>query len=196
VAEPAGWRGIDDLAALVGHYGWLEGRLFELTGRWATAPARDRAAPDVLADELRVWCAAASRRHGELAARWAQRLPVRAGVDPGALVVAPPGPLGEAMDGLAAEAERRDGVAVLVGTVLPWLAETYGRHAAAASPVSEAPVLEVLREARQAVEGEIRGGRSLLERGGTRPFVTARTNVTILGQPFEEISVLPAVHPS
>ncbi len=196
MGEPAGWRGIDDLAALVGHYGWLEGRLFELTGRWATAPARDGAAPDALADELRVWCAAASRRHGELAAHWAQRLPMRAGVDAGALVVAPEGPLGEAMDGLEAEAELGDGVAVLVGTVLPWVGETYARHAAAASPVSEAPVLEVLMEARRAVEGEIRGGRSLLERGGTGPLVTARTNVTILSQPFEEISVLPAVHPS
>ena len=94
MAEAAGWRGIDELAALVGHYGWLEARLFELTGRWATAPAGDGAAPDGRADELRVWCAAASRRHGELAAHWAQRLPVRAGVDAGALVVAPVGGAG------------------------------------------------------------------------------------------------------
>jgi hypothetical protein len=196
VAEPAGWRGIDELAALVGHYDWLEGRLFELTGRWSTAPASDRTAPDVLADELRVWCAAASRRHAELAARWAQRLPVRAGVDAEALVVAPSGPLAEAMDALGAEVELREGVAALVGTVLPWLGEAYGRHAAVASPVSEAAVLEVLTEARRAIEGEIRGGRSLLERGGSEPLVTVRTNVTVLGQVFEEIGVLPAVHPS
>ena len=102
MAEPAGWRGIDELAALVGHYGWLEARLFELTGRWATAPAGDGAAPDPRADELRVWCAAASRRHGQLAAHWAQRLPVRAGVDAGSLVVAPSGALAEALDALEA----------------------------------------------------------------------------------------------
>ena len=51
-------------------------------------------------------------------------------------------------------------------------------------------------EARRAVEGEIRGGGSLLEKGGAEPLVTARTIVTILSQAFEEICVLPAVHPS
>ncbi len=196
MAEPAGWRGIDELAALVGHYGWLEARLFELTGRWATAPAGDGAAPDPRADELRVWCAAASRRHGQLAAHWAQRLPVRAGVDAGSLVVAPSGALAEALDALEAEADLADGVGVLVGTVLPWVGEVYRRHAAGALPVSEAPVLEVLVEARRAVEGEIRGGGSLLEKGGAEPLVTERTIVTILSQAFEEICVLPAVHPS
>jgi hypothetical protein len=196
VAEPLGWRGIDELAALVGYYSWLEARLFELTGRWATAPAREGAAPDAPGDELRVWCAAASRRHGDLAARWAERLPVRAGVDAGALVVAPSGALAGALDALEAEEELAEGVAVLVGTVLPRVGEVYRQHAAVALPVSEAPVLEILVEARRAVEGEIRGGRYLLERGGAEALVTARTIVTILGQAFEEICVLPAVHPS
>jgi hypothetical protein len=196
VAEAAGWRGIDELAALVGHYAWLEARLFELTGRWASAPVGDGAAPDGRADELRVWCAAASRRHGELAAHWAQRLPVRAGVDAGALVVAPSGALAEALDALEAEAELTDGVAALVGTVLPRVVEAYRRHAAAALPVSEAPVLEVLMEARRAVEGEIRGGGSLLEKAWPEALVSARTIVTILSQAFEEMCVLPAVHPS
>ena len=94
------------------------------------------------------------------------------------------------------EADLADGVGVLVGTVLPWVGEVYRRHAAGALPVSEAPVLEVLMEARRAVEGEIRGGGSLLEKGGAEPLVTARTIVTILSQAFEEICVLPAVHPS
>ncbi len=196
MAEPAGWRGIDELAALVGHYCWLEGRLFELTGLWATAPARDGSEPDAAADELRVWCAASSRRHGELAARWARRLPVRAGVDAGALVAAPSAALAEALVALEAGVEPGDGVAVLVGTVLPWVDELYRRHAALALAVSEGPVQEVLAEARRALGGEIRGGRSLLGRGGAEPFVTSRTIVTVLSQALEEICVLPAVHPS
>ena len=196
MAEPEGWRGIEVLAALVGHYAWLEDRLFEMTGRWAAAPARGGGAPGASADELRVWCAAASRRHGELAARWAQRLPVRAGVDAGALVVAPTGALADAMEALEAEAEVGDGVEVLVEILLPWVSEVYRRHAAAALPVSEASVLEVLTEARRAVEGEIRGGRSLPGRSRAEPNLTERTIVTVLGQALEEMCVLPAVHPS
>ena len=72
--------------------------------------------------------------------------------------------------------EPGDGVAVLVGTVLPWVDELYRRHAALALAVSEGPVQEVLAEARRALGGEIRGGRSLLGRGGAEPFVTSRDN--------------------
>jgi hypothetical protein len=202
VDEPAGWRSIDELAALVGHYCWIEGRLFGLTGGWASAPTAF-GAPDATGaasngrrDEFRVWCAAASRRHGELAARWTGRLPVRAGVDAGALIVAPSSALAGAFDVLEAEADLGQGVAALVGAVLPWLDRTYERHAAVAPTVSEAPVLEVLMEARRVVGGEIRGGGTLLGNAGEESPVTSRTIMTILGQALEEISVLPAVHPS
>ena len=83
--EGSTWRTIDELAALVGAYCWIEHRIFEVTGAWATG---SRPADDDVA-ELRVWAAATSRRHGTLAGRWAERLPVRAGVDAAALVEAP-----------------------------------------------------------------------------------------------------------
>ncbi len=196
MAEPAGWRGIDELAALVGRYSWLERRLFELTGRWATSPATEGAAPHTLGDELRVWCAAASRRHGELAGRWAQRLPVRAGVDAGAFVAAPPGPLAGAFEALEAEGDAGGGLAVLVTNVLPWLAGVYLAHSGAASPVSEAPVAEVLMEARRVVEGEIQSGRTLRQMAGDVALVRPRTIVTVFDQAFEETCVFPAVYPS
>ena len=115
-AEPAspGDRGAASTSwpRLVGAYGWVEHRIFQLTGAWASAPSEGAdAAPG---PELRVWCAAVSRHHGELAGRWAERLPVRAGVDPAALVVAPAGPLAGALDALAAEPDRRAAVAALV----------------------------------------------------------------------------------
>ena len=97
MAEAAGvperpWRGIDELARLVGAYGWVEHRIFQLTGVWASAPSEGAdAAPG---PELRVWCAAVSRHHGEVAGRWAERLPVRAGIDPAALVVGAGGAAG------------------------------------------------------------------------------------------------------
>jgi hypothetical protein len=158
------WRGIEALGEAVGGYCWLEGGIFELTGTWATATGDEALAP-----EMRVFSAAVSRRHGVLAERWAARLPVRAGVDPAALVVPPPGlpwevaaPLSETTPGEVAGAGRRLGP--LLDVLLPWLAGEYGAHLAVASPVNEAPVMEVLVEARRTALAEVRGGRRLLAR--------------------------------
>ena len=160
--EGGGWRTIDELAALVGAYTWLEHRIFEVTGAWATGagPVDDDVA------ELRVWSAATSRRHGALAGRWAERLPVRAGVEPAVLVAVPAEPegLARAFEELAATKELAVGVTALVETVLPWVGGVYGSHLAAATPVSEASVMEVLVEARREGRAEIQGGRTLLER--------------------------------
>ncbi len=46
--------------------------------------------------------------------------------------------------------------------MLPLLAEVYGAHLRAASPVSEGPVMEVLVEARRESAAEIRGGTAIL----------------------------------
>ena len=116
-----------------------------------------------MAAELRVWCAAASRRHGALATRWAERLPVRAGIDPAELVRAPAGPLAGALDTLAAAPDGLLWAGALVATVLPRVGGVYEAHLRTGSPVSEGSVLEVLVEACRELAGEIRGGRALLE---------------------------------
>jgi hypothetical protein len=197
VPEPAageerGWRTIEELAALVGAYCWLEHRIFEVTGAWATAPGP----VDEDVAELRVWSAATSRRHGALAGRWAERLPVRAGVGSGALVTAPAGPRGlaEAFEELGATKEPAVGVSAMVETVLPWVGGVYGSHLGAATPVSEASVMEVLVEARREGSAEIRGGRSLLGR-----LPAAGKPSRHLGREFKRAfapeSVFPAVRP-
>ena len=150
---PRAWRGIDELAGLIGAYCWVENRIFELSGAWATAPSGSPGGG--LAPALRVWCAGLSRRHGLLAARWAERLPVRAGVDRAALVCAPPGPLAGALDALAAAPDARVGVAALVEAVLPCLRAVYEVHGQTATPVSEGSVLEVLAGARRELAAEI-----------------------------------------
>jgi hypothetical protein len=195
VGDAVAWRSIDALAALVGAYCWVEHRLFEVAGAWASVPEAGGAPADAAGGELRVWCAATAQRHGVLAGRWAQRLPVRAGVDPAALVVAPAAGLAEALDELAATEELASGVDALVQTVLPWVGGAYGSHLAVASPVSEASVMEVLVEARREGRAEIRGGRALLER-----LEEAGTPVRHLGTTFERAfadrGVLPAVRPA
>ena len=149
--------------------------------------------PDEALDPaLRVWCAEVSRRHGLLAARWAERLPVRAGVERTALVRAPVGPLAGALDAMATTPHARVGVATLVQSVLPRLRSVYSVHRRTASPVSEGSVLEVLAAAQGDLTNEIRSGRALLQ-GSPEGF----TRDTALGpdieRAFAETSVFPAV---
>jgi hypothetical protein len=187
------WRGIDELAELVGAYTWVENRIFEICGVWACAPGdADTAALD---PALRVWCAGVSRRHGELALRWAERLPRRAQGDRAALVTAPVGPLAGALDALGAGPEARVGVATLVGSVLPGVRGVYGAHLRTASLVSEAPVLEVLAGAHRDLAVEIRHGDALLEASAD-----GLTRDASLGAEFElalrKTPVFPAGHTS
>ncbi len=195
-ATRADWRGIDELAALVGAYCWTERRLFAITGEWATAPRAD----ERRGAELRVWCAATSRRHGALAARWEERLPRRAGVDAAALVAAPSGPLAPRLEELAVGPDLRTGVSALVEGVLPALDAVYAAHLRTASPVSEGPVLEVLAGAHREVPAEIRGGRALMkglgERAGRRIRRAARNSGEFFERVFNETGVFPAVRPS
>jgi hypothetical protein len=187
------WRGIDELAGLVGAYCWVENRIFQISGAWASGP---EAAPGAALDPaLRVWSAAVSTRHGAWAGRWAERLPVRAGVDRAALVTAPDGPLAGALDALAATPDIPGGVTVLVQTVLPRIRGVYGAHLGTASPVGEAPVLEVLMGAHRDLGGEIGSGRSLLEGSSDGPPGGAALGAGI-ERAFDATRVFPAVRTS
>jgi hypothetical protein len=194
------WRGIDELAGLVGVYCWVESRIFEVTGTWATEAGPDpdgedpdRGDPDGRLDPaLRVWCAGVSRRHGLLAARWAERLPVRAGVDRAALVTAPAGPLAGALGAMAATPDARVGVETLVQAALPRLRAIYGLHRRTASPVSEGSVLEVLAAAQQDLTAEISTGRALLQ-GGPEGLTRDAVLGSDIERAFAETSVFPAV---
>ncbi len=201
MAEPAvadsSWRTIDELGGLVGAYCWLERRLFEVTGAWASELTAGEARVGAADGELRLWCAATSRRHGVLASRWAERLPVRAGVDAAALVVAPKRPAGlvEVFEELAATKELTVGFGALVESVLPWVVAVYGTHLAVASPVAEASVMEVLAAAGRQGRAEIRDGRSLLERlegAGTPSRHLGKT----LERVFDHRAARPGVRPA
>jgi hypothetical protein len=188
--QDASWRGIDALAVLVGYYGWFEWRLFEVAGAWAARSEGEAA--------TRVWCAATARRHGELARRWAERLPVRAGVDAGALVRPPSDELAGAFERLGALDEVGVGTAVLVSTVLPRLAEVYRAHLATASPVREAAVAEVLSDAQRIAAGEASSERFVVRNlgDGIGPAARAGDLVTVFERAFDNLRVFPAVRAS
>jgi hypothetical protein len=188
--QDGGWRGIDVLATLVGHYAWLEWRLFAITGAWAARGDGDAA--------VRVWCAAASRRHGQLATRWAECLPVRAGVDAGALVRPPSEELADALERLGALEDGVVATTTLVLGVLPRLADLYGSHLATASPVSEAAVAEVLSDAGRIAVGETRSGRFVVRNlgDGIDPAAAPNDLVTVFERVFDNLRVFPAVRAS
>jgi hypothetical protein len=184
------WRGIDELAGLVGAYCWVEDRIFELSGPRATGAEPDPEGG--LEPALRVWCAGVSRRHGVLAARWAERLPVRAGVDRAALVTPPVGPLAGALAAMAATPEARVGVGTLVQSVFPRLRSVYGLHGRTASPVTEGSVLEVLAAAQQDLTAEMSRGRALLK-GSSEGLTRDAALGPDIERAFAETSVFPAV---
>ena len=190
VAVAGSWRGIDELAGLVGAYCWTENRIFEVCGTWASAGGQGGV--DALDPALRVWCAGVSRRHGELAVRWAERLPFRAGVDRAALVRVPAGSLAAAFDAMGAGPDARAGVATFAGTVLPRLQGVYGAHLRTASPVSEAPVLEVLAAAHRDLAGEITRGAALLE-GSSGGLTRDAALGAEIERALNETGVFPAV---
>ena len=163
VGDPVAWRTIDELAGLVGAYCWVEHRLFEVAGAWASEPRVGETGTDAADGELRVWCAAAAQRHAALAGRWAERLPVRAGVDPAALV-APPVGLAERSTSWRPRGSWRPASAPWSRPSSPGSAGPMGPTWPFASPVSEASVMEVLEDARREGRAEIRGGRALLGR--------------------------------
>jgi hypothetical protein len=199
------WRGIDELASLVGAYCWTERRIFALAGAWASETSEEGGGVDggddegsVFEHELRVFCAALSRRHGALAERWAERLPVRAGLDAGALVQAPGAALEGALDELAASPVA-PGMTAVVGALLPRLRDVYAAHLRGAPPVSEGPVMEVLVQAHREIGGEIRGGATLIQRcpdgsGGAATLV--QELVREVERAFAGSGIFPAVRPS
>jgi len=170
------FRTIDELAQRCGQYCWIENRLFALTGMWAGTPmmagtptaaglpiAPGASAP--IEAEMRVIASEMSSWHGFVAGQWRDRLPVRAGVDAEALVVAPPGPLGPALELLEAETDLTRALGGLTEQILPALLVAYDEHLAQASPVSEAPVCALLGLVRPRIQLEIEGGRELQLRG-------------------------------
>ena len=91
------WRTIDQLAERVGEYCWVEHRLFELTGRPGPAGAGRRRRESGSCSARCRPAMAPSR------CQWRDRLPVRAGVDVAALVVAPSRADADALDLLRAD---------------------------------------------------------------------------------------------
>ncbi|MDA8356651.1 MAG: hypothetical protein M0Z95_10250 [Actinomycetota bacterium] len=172
---------IVQMATIVGGYCWIERRLFEVTGRWASDPvlldapdapgaSRAPAAIRLHFDELRV-------QHARHSAEWADRLPLAHGFDRRALTVAPNPGVEAAIRLLEAgipaaghdehtPSARRVLIGRLAGlhrVILPRLVAGYERHRSAAVPVADRPISRVLDLVLRDEEAALRDGEALLE---------------------------------
>ena len=143
--RPAPWGAalpLDATAALVGGYRWIEQALFSLLGSWVT---------DAPLPEVQVHLDAQSARHAWHAELWAERLPVRDGVDPDSLSVAP-SPVDAVLAALAGHQGEGDvpdvlpRLAGLYRVVLPRLVVTYRRHLEMTSSITDGPLIRALRQ--------------------------------------------------
>lgn len=159
------WLTLHECAARHGAYRWIEHRLFELTGAWASAPGTPAAA--------RLHLTAASAQHAWHAQLWADRLPVLADLDPDAVTRPAGANLDRLLDGLeppwrggpepAGDGQGAIGfLASHYQVVLPRLLRSYERHGHALSEVADGPSIRTLRFVRLDEDAELEAGVVLL----------------------------------
>ncbi len=144
---------LEGLARLVGHYVWLERRLFEVLGGWVPSTADPRA---------KLAFQAHAGHHAWHAELWMERCPRLPHLEPRALVVAPDPGLADLFDRLAHCPDLAQRLASAYEMLVPQLIDSYSLHLQRASRVSEGPVVRALElvladERRDGAEG-----RSLL----------------------------------
>lgn len=134
------WWDLDRMSRRVGRYVWFERRMFGILGEWVVSAERD---------DLRVELARQSRERGDLAMAWTAQLPAHVAADHAALTASPSAEVAEFVDRFE-RITRSDevlAVAVLRDRLLPNQREVLEEHVAVAAPVSDGPVIDVLRGA-------------------------------------------------
>jgi hypothetical protein len=174
---------LETTSALVGEYRWIETALYATLGAWVG---------ELALAGVQVHLDAQSMRHAWHAELFADRLPVRAGIDPDALTRPSPAtatllaaldgiePIG---DGPGASWPPEDDVvprpgalprlAGLYRVVLPRLVTTYTRHLRVTSPVADAPLSRALTLVLRDATEDWMAGERLVQRLVTRPHDVA-----------------------
>lgn len=139
VAEqrPGGFT-IEESARRLGHYRWIEMRLFELLGRWVAET------PEV---DVKLRFAASSRHHGWHAELLAERLPEVRDLSPDRQTVAPNDELADvvlALDALAGDDLTTSRLVAVYRVVVPHLVAAYSWHIDRCGPAADAAVRRTL----------------------------------------------------
>lgn len=131
-----GWT-IGDTARRLGHYAWVEQRLFEVLGRLADLGRLDAQEGSA---ELALVCLAHAQHHAWHSELWRQRLPLFAGLDAETLVVPPSPGVAQAFDQMVGET----GLVGVYRLAIPRMIVVYGNHLAEARPVADGPIIRTL----------------------------------------------------
>jgi hypothetical protein len=146
---------LEECALLLAGHSWLEGRLFIVTGSWAT---------EVGDPPIKVWLAEVSRAHGRRAQAWRQLMPQTATIDPVALLDSADRRLGVLGDALAATEGVVERMAVLARVALARLAGAYALHLECSSELSDAAVMAQLRVSLADIRVEWAAAELIVER--------------------------------
>jgi hypothetical protein len=125
-----------ETARRVGHYRWIEQRLFEILGAWvATTPHL----------EAKLAFASQSHHHVWHAEMWERCLPTLGAVTPSDLTVPPNDDLVTFMDALAGADDVLERLVGVYRVLVPRKVAAYTHHLSVVRPVADAPTIRVLR---------------------------------------------------
>ena len=193
----------DVTAALVGEYRWIESALFGILGSWVT---------EMPVAGVQVHLDAQSMRHAWHAELFAERLPVRAGIDPDALTV-PSSASAALLAALCGIEEPHQGpgstwpvadedrvprpgalprLAGLYRVVLPRLVTSYTRHLRVVAPVADAPLARALQLVLRDGVDDWMAGERLVQRLVHRPHDVAA--VYDFQEGLESVAVASGAH--
>ena len=161
---------MEESAARAGYHCWFERRMFAVLGGWVQSVPEPAA--KLLLDRH-------SAHHAWRAAQWWDRLPVLAGVDRDALVVAPDPATGAFADALADTATTVARLAGAYRVALPRLSAAYRAHRSSTSPVTDGPTIRVLDLLGPDVEGDWRDGEVLIQQLLTDTAAVEEASATV-----------------
>jgi hypothetical protein len=143
---------LEQTAARLGAYAWLQERLFEVVGGWAAT------VPEA---EVRIVLGVHADHHAWHARLWRERIPRVHTVDADA-VVAPAHGADAVVDALRAAEGTVERLAGTYRAVVPALVATFGEHRRAASPLADGPVVRALELAGRDLVADWAEGDALL----------------------------------
>jgi hypothetical protein len=138
-----GWRQgggppltLQESAQVIGHYRWVEMRLFEILGGWV---------PEVPELPAKLMLAVHAPHHAWHSSLWRDCLPELASVDRDGLTVAANSDLVACMDAVQGSERTIEKLAGVYRVVLPRLIASYAGHLDRASAVAEGPAIRALK---------------------------------------------------
>lgn len=145
--------GLRASATRLGHYRWVEQRLFEMLGQWATS------VPEAtVALRLGVHC----HHHAQHADLWLDRLPALRDATPASLTDAPDAAVADVVAAVAASADTLERIVGVYRVLVPHLAAACRDHLDHTNALTDGPTARVLALVLRDLDDEVAEGEALI----------------------------------